>query len=148
MNPESPSTAPRHFSLSVRVEANALRNLGRVAQELTFRQGESFLLTGDLKRSILFLKHGVLQRDSADFVLDQVEAGAIFGEARGSGVMRGKALETSCVWVIPRSEFDGFVRAHPELALKLRRTVSLLAPPEPAAGALRTFRAPEVLTAS
>lgn len=124
MNSKDPSTPTpsRRFAIFAGVDGRNLRRLEKAAQKLTFRQGESFLLTGDLDRSVFLLKYGRLQRDSADFVLDQVEPGAIFGETRGPVLMRGAALETSCVWVIPRPEFDGFVRADAELALRLKRT--------------------------
>ncbi|MEJ2210365.1 MAG: cyclic nucleotide-binding domain-containing protein [Anaerolineae bacterium] len=109
-----------------------LEDVSRRLKAGRYRQGEVIVREGAPGDEMYFIESGrvrvVRRRGNENVLLDELEAGDLFGEmALLTGEPRSAtitALTDINVWVISQSDFDDLVTAYPNLALALSRLLS------------------------
>jgi CRP-like cAMP-binding protein len=97
-----------------------------------YRQGETIIREGEPGREMYFIESGRVrmahQRGEETVLLDELQAGGLFGEM---ALLTGKprwatvtALTDVNLWTLSQADFDELVTAYPNLALALSRLLS------------------------
>ncbi len=109
-----------------------LDDVGRCLRAERYRQGETITREGEPGREMYFIESGrvrmVQQRGDETVLLDELQAGDVFGEmALLTGEPRWAtvtALTDLNLWVLSQADFEKLATAHPSLALALSRLLS------------------------
>lgn len=122
----------RGLKLLANLTPGQLEDVSRRLKPGRYRQGEVIIHEGEPGDEMYLIESGrvrvVRQRGEKAVLLDEMEAGDLFGEmALLTGEPRSAtitALTDLNVWVISQSDFDDLVTAYPNLALALSRLLS------------------------
>jgi len=122
----------RGLKLLGNLTPSQLEDVSRRLRAGRYRQGETIIREGDPGDEMYFIESGrvrvVRRRGDENALLDELEAGDLFGEmALLTGEPRSAtitALTDLNVWMIGQSDFNDLVTAYPNLALALSRLLS------------------------